>query len=225
MLILAIEYSTSQGSVAISRNQQVIACETWQDTGIRNNNLYKAFPAILNETSLSLNDIQTIAIGLGPGRFSNLRIALSTARGIAAPDDKPIFGITSVDALALQYSINGPDKTVTVIGDARRNTLWHTDFRYNSKQCRLSQTRPLSLVAQDNAKTALKDSSLVLTSDWDRLADLLQKQAPPHSIIEKNVYPEAGNLAKLTEARLNSGIKSMPLSPVYMHPPVRNPAE
>ncbi len=225
MLILAIEYSTPQGSVAISDNGRVLACDAWQDTGLRNNEFYKTLPATLSKAAISLDDVQTIAIGLGPGRFSNLRIALSTARGIAAPVHKIIYGITSVEALARPYSIANPNKTITVIGDARRNTIWHADFKYDSSQGGISETRPLSLTSNNNAETAFKNSDLVLTSEWDRLSDLLKKHAPAHSVIEKDVYPKADDLAELAETKLKFGIKSMPLAPVYMHPPVRSPVE
>ncbi len=225
MLILAIEYSTPQGSVAISNNCRVLACGAWHDTGLRNNKFYKTLPSTLGKAGVSLDDIQTIAIGLGPGRFSNLRIALSTARGITAPVHKTIYGVTSAEALARPYGIETPCKTITVIGDARRNTIWHADFKYDSSQGRILETRPLSLTSHNNAETAFKDSDLVLTSEWDRLSDLLKQHAPAHSVIEKNVYPKADNLAELAETKLASGIKSMPLTPIYMHPPVRKPVE
>lgn len=221
MLILAIEQSTVRGSAAILEDDRIIGSTSWDETGLRNRNLFARTPALLKKASLRIRDIEMFAIGLGPGRFSGLRISLSAVMGMAQPGGRPVYGLQSTDALAWQYGRARPGRRITVVGDARRNTLWYADYEIEGQK--LNQLTPLSLVSCDKAAEAFCLPGTIATSEWDRLRTLLQGCAPSGSLVEENVYPAAADIGILVRKRTNRDIPSAPLSPIYMHPPVRQP--
>ncbi|MFC1462656.1 tRNA (adenosine(37)-N6)-threonylcarbamoyltransferase complex dimerization subunit type 1 TsaB, partial [Verrucomicrobiota bacterium] len=100
MKLLAIEQSTSVGSIALLDDTRVLSEESWTETRGRAGNLFEMLPRILEAASRTVADIDLFAIGLGPGSFSGLRTSLSAVNHLALPGRKPVLGIPSAQALA-----------------------------------------------------------------------------------------------------------------------------
>lgn len=127
MLILGIETSTPQASVAIGSEQGVVASALVSRGATYNEFLLPAVRFCLEEAGLGYRNLGGIAVGLGPGLFTGMRVGVATAKGLAQTLSLPIAGMSSLDVLA--YSVRYAPKTICAALDARRNEVFHAFYR------------------------------------------------------------------------------------------------
>lgn len=128
MLILAIDTATNIGSVALfdSEKRVVIGEIT---LNVRKNHsaiINKVLDSLLILSGVKKEEIDKIAVSIGPGSFTGIRIGVALAKGLAYALKKPIVGINELDMLANIYSGN---KDVVVILDARKERVFAGLYR------------------------------------------------------------------------------------------------
>ena len=127
MLTLAIDTATSFVGVAIGRDGGVLA-EVGIDGGRRHaEELAPAIERLVRETAVSLDDLACIAVGIGPGLYTGLRVGVTTARTLAQVLDVPVVGIPSLDLVA--YPRRAADRRVVALVDARRKEVFAARYR------------------------------------------------------------------------------------------------
>lgn len=100
MKILALETSAKAVSAAVSENGRILA-SGYQDTGLTHSRtLMPIVEHILKNTDLKLSDMDAIAVAVGPGSFTGIRIGVSAAKGLAFSVDKPAVGVSTLAAMA-----------------------------------------------------------------------------------------------------------------------------
>ena len=219
MILLSIEQSTDIGSVAVLNGQNILAERQWTDTRLHSSRLFHFIPELLRDSSLDLQAIDAYAVGLGPGSYAGLRTSLAAAKAFALPDHRLIYGVSSAEVLAWTIFEQCSCASVMVIGDARRQQLWMRRF---CRQADIpSADSPWHLIKLGELQAYCNSSSLCVTSDWNRIgAQLKTVVFDPVTLIEERRVPNAGSLGKLAEIRIQQGIPSERLSPIYPHPPV-----
>lgn len=100
MAILCIDTSTDHGTVAVARGDVLSASVCWHSAGRHGENLFGHIEAALYEAGLSREELSLIGVSVGPGKFTSLRVGLSTAKGLALGLALPIVGVTSLRVLA-----------------------------------------------------------------------------------------------------------------------------
>lgn len=127
MLVLGIETSTPQASVAIGSEEGVIASAL---AARRPNYVEYLLPAIefcLDGDGLAYNDLGGIAVSRGPGLLTGLRVGVATAKALAQALSLPIVGMASLDLLA--YELRYSPKTICAMLDARRGEVYYALYR------------------------------------------------------------------------------------------------
>jgi tRNA threonylcarbamoyladenosine biosynthesis protein TsaB len=120
-LILAIETATLAGSIALVRNEDVIASFNG-DPGISHSNTLLAdLDKLLSETSTELAQIDLFAVAAGPGSFTGLRIGIATVKALAATLDRPCAAIPTLHAVALS---GGPSELTVALLPAGRGEVF-----------------------------------------------------------------------------------------------------
>ncbi len=220
MLILAIDQSTARGSLALFQDGQLLAEEIWMDDRRHSQQLFERLIALLDRTSIGLPQVDCLAVGIGPGSYTGLRIAVSAALGLALPDQRRVYGVSSAEALAVDILAETGTESVMVIGDARRQQLWARVFALRDGRC--SATTPWLLSPPD--KLADMAVSIWVTPDWERIGPLLQAQVPAACrLIEERRMPSAVAVGQAVWRRILADIPSDPLAPIYLHAAVGLP--
>ena len=102
--ILAIDTSTRYGGVSIWHEGQMSSAQSWRSLHSHTTELMPAIKLVLQATSTTVHDLSMIAIALGPGGFSSLRVGISVAKGLALAARIPIIGIGTLETEAYPYA-------------------------------------------------------------------------------------------------------------------------
>jgi tRNA threonylcarbamoyladenosine biosynthesis protein TsaB len=153
MLILGIETSTAATSVSLWSEQGRVAGTTLvRDRG----HVEFLMPAIMQTAKLadvSFDQLTGIAVGLGPGLFTSLRVGVATAKTLAQTLEVPIVGVSSLDLLA--FSVRFTSKLICACVDARRGEVFAAFYRRSAGGLRRLNEylawEPKSLAAEASA--------------------------------------------------------------------------
>jgi tRNA threonylcarbamoyladenosine biosynthesis protein TsaB len=127
MLVLGIETSTPQASVAIGSEQGVIASAMISRGASYNEFLLPAVNFCLDQTGLGFRNLGGIAVSLGPGLYTGMRVGVATAKALAQTLSLPIVGMASLDLLA--YGVRYAPETICAVLDARRSEVFNAFYR------------------------------------------------------------------------------------------------
>lgn len=132
-MILALETATTACSAALCTADGNVVAERVSLAGPAHSQLLLPFVhEILNEADLGWSDVDTIAVGLGPGAFTGLRIGIATARALAqAGGDTVLAGVSTLAALALSLARAPeaePERLLVPLIDGRRHEVFAAVF-------------------------------------------------------------------------------------------------
>ncbi len=175
MRILALESSAKAASVAIVEDG-VLAGQYWQCTGLTHSRTLMAMAeSLLKNTELTVDDIDMFAVAKGPGSFTGIRIGVAAAKGLAWGADKPLCGVSTLEAMAWHLA-DREDVIICPVMDARRSQVYNALFESrDGVLTRLQADRAIGLdeLLADAAKL---DKSLMFVGDGAQLcADAFQK--------------------------------------------------
>lgn len=129
-LILSIECSGLCSAVALTSggvgDGQLLASLSLNSNVTHSRRLLTAIEWILAETGSKWSDIGALAVSIGPGSFTGLRIGLATAKGLALAVNKPLLGVSTLDALALNCTGR---RLVCAAVDARKKEVYACLYR------------------------------------------------------------------------------------------------
>jgi tRNA threonylcarbamoyladenosine biosynthesis protein TsaB len=135
-LILAMDTATPCSSVALTsgtrREGRVVASLSLTGNVTHSRRLFTAIDFIMKEAEVDWAAIAGIAVSLGPGSFTGLRIGLATAKGLAAAAGKLLFGVSTLDSLAAKCST---EKLICSVLDARKKEVYAAFYRCNGDGC------------------------------------------------------------------------------------------
>lgn len=99
-LILSLETATRGGSIALLRDELLLASRVGVEDTSHSSHLLESIGALLEEAGESLNDVDLFAVASGPGSFTGLRIGLATAKSFSATLNRPCIGVQTLHAVA-----------------------------------------------------------------------------------------------------------------------------
>ena len=194
MKILALELSTARGSAAWKDGEALVE-ETWPNDRRDSALFFTAIRTMLQRYGAP----ETIIVGLGPGSYAGVRIAISTAIGLRAANQARLIGIPSI--CAMQTAV----PRYQVVGDARRQTF----FLARIEDRRLIG-EPELMSEEDLEKRLARTDELTPVFSSDRL--------PPRFARVQSGFPSAAEMAQL--AQDGNGCFSLPpLQPMYLREP------
>lgn len=144
--ILAADTSTAANTVAVCRDGQIVAEIVAQSPRLHAERLIGAVDWVLNEAQLDIHAINLLAVAIGPGSFTGLRIGASTWKGLALAAEKPLVAVPTLDALALLAEPH--EGTVVAAIDARMGEVYGAVYRFTGgRRERLREDAVLPMAA------------------------------------------------------------------------------
>ena len=109
MVVLALDTTSRQGSSAVAVDGRVVL-EIASDASLpQAARVPGELQALLTRAGLTLKDVDAFAVAVGPGSFTGLRVGIATMQGLAFDAEKPLVGVSALDALAMIASEGGDD--------------------------------------------------------------------------------------------------------------------
>lgn len=133
MLILAMDTSTKTSSLAIGKGDKILGSLDFYEDLSHSERLIPMVNSLLAGLGLVIEDVDCFAVGLGPGSFTGLRIGVGTIKAFAHVSGKPIIGVESLKAMALQAGDRGLFAPVL---DARRNRVYSAVYEIENSVMR-----------------------------------------------------------------------------------------
>ena len=127
MKILAVDTATKSCCVAIVDKDSLLAEITNVREQTHSKHLMDMINTAVDLSGLKLTDLDGFAVTRGPGTFTGLRIGISSVKGLAVASGKPVVGVSSLDALALQASLS--PYLICPLLDARRGEVYFSRYR------------------------------------------------------------------------------------------------
>ena len=205
MKILALEFSSSQRSVAVVHRRMDRPAETVGEaieTGGRAGNAFAMIDEVLRAAGWEREQIECLAVGLGPGSYTGIRAAISIAQGWQLARATPLLGISSVDCLAAQARADGLSGRVHFVIDAQRNEFYLAAFDLNDAGS--ISAEPLRIVTFDEVFQRGRQGALLAGPD-----------APSRFPGARSLFPRASLLGKLALERRDF-VRGETLEPIYL---------
>ena len=128
-MLLAFDTATPAVTVALHDGERVVASHTVVDARRQGELLAPGITAVLDEAWVPRQDVTAVAVGVGPGPFTGLRVGLVTARTLGLALDVPVYGVCTLDVLAAEAvdtgAVHGPFLVAT---DARRKEVYWASY-------------------------------------------------------------------------------------------------
>lgn len=168
MLILAFETSAKSCSAAIHDGKSLLA-ESYQNSGLTHSQTLMVMAEdLLKVCGKSAADVTHLAAAAGPGSFTGIRIGVSAAKGFAWGAEKPVYGVSTLESMALGLGVWSG--CICCCMDARRNQVYNAIFlAENGELKRISEDRAIALSDLKNELAHL-DGPIYLVGDGAALA-------------------------------------------------------
>jgi tRNA threonylcarbamoyladenosine biosynthesis protein TsaB len=200
MIILALEFSSSQRSVALARDGYVLAEAS--EVGERGTNAFGLIEKVLAAAKIGREEIECIAVGLGPGSYAGIRVALAIAQGWQLATGVKLLGIGSIGCLARQAQLEKLFGRVSVVIDAQRGEFYLAAFEISADG--LKEVAPLKIVSATEVEARAVTGEILAGPEVTRFFPAA-----------KNLFPQAAMLATLAAQR-DSFVAGETLEPVYL---------
>ncbi|MCX6539470.1 MAG: tRNA (adenosine(37)-N6)-threonylcarbamoyltransferase complex dimerization subunit type 1 TsaB [Acidobacteria bacterium] len=132
MLVAALDTTTRLGSLAIVRDQRVLATRVGDGTRPHATRLPGDLLDLLGDQGLAVSDVDVFGVAAGPGSFTGLRIGLAAVQGLAFASGKPVVGVSAFEAVAAAVWADQPalaDASLAIWLDAQRHEVFAAVLR------------------------------------------------------------------------------------------------
>lgn len=227
MLILALDSTALVASVALCEDETLIAEFTVNTGHTHSETLLPMVEAALQIAGRSVDDIDLFACTAGPGSFTGVRIGVATIKGLAFGRGKPCIGVSTLEALARNGSMN--DGILCPCMNARREQVYNALFSSNGKalsQQRLTDDRALAIAdLLRELREQYSDRPVYLMGDGAKLVyDASDNRCSCHGRLtmlpERLIHQSGYNTAQVALCLYREGVRTIDteLAPVYLRP-------
>ena len=215
MKILAIDTSTNILSLAIADEKGILIKFHEENTMKHASSLIPTIDKLLGKIKIKLKDISAIAISIGPGSFTGLRIGVATVKGINMALGIPIVAVPTLDVIAYNFIGEDTDLLCPVI-DAKKNMVY--SCIYHKRLSKLHRLSGDMLISTEYLLKKIKKECILFGNAVLLYEDELRKNKFV-KISKDDWHPKAETLARigLMEAKKKRFVNPDKLVPLYLH--------
>jgi tRNA threonylcarbamoyladenosine biosynthesis protein TsaB len=202
MLILSLDTSTRGCSVAVRQDGLLLACYSLFTDKSSSGMLTTLIQNTVEHAGFQLTDIDVVAVAKGPGSYTGLRIATSTAKGLCFALDKPLVAVNTLEAMAAQLCGSLPaDYLLCPMIDARRMEVFCAVFDQNLNTIQNTQ----ALIIDGNSfDELLANQKMVFFGDGADKCKTTLSTNPNAVFISNQIYPSAQTVGELAQKAIDS---------------------
>jgi len=220
LTVLAFDTATSSCAIALWHDGEILAeAQQMLERG-HAEVLVPMIEGVLSDASLSYQELELLAVTVGPGAFTGIRIGLATARALALASDLPLIGVTNFEALA--HAVPAEERrgrNLLIVLETKRADFYTCGYDEN-----LSLLAEPKAIDEDGlielAAGIAKDGALLLAGDClERAQQVLQKNDLDILISSGSNHVDPTVVAELAAAKLKSSTAIENPAPLYLKPP------
>jgi tRNA threonylcarbamoyladenosine biosynthesis protein TsaB len=220
VLILGISTSTQQVGCAIGGHEGVLASVQSARGKRHAETLVPAIDVLRRQAQIDLKEIGCVAVDLGPGLFTGLRVGIATAKAMAHALRVPMIGVTSLDLLA--FPMRWSPRLVVAAVDARRGEVFTASYRQVPRG--IQRLGDFKVCSPDELVTDLlaqRDDILLVGDGALRYADRFDDLTGAELADQGLAYPSPASLVQLAHAQAlrEEFVKPWELQPLYLRAP------
>lgn len=203
MKILAFEFSSEERSVALGQAAggffQLLSQAS--ERGGRSTRAISLVESVLAKAKLNHDEIECLAMGIGPGSYTGIRAGIALAQGwqLARPALKTI-GISSIECLAHRAHAEGLRGCVSIVIDAQRNDFYCAT--YDLAEAGFSEIKSICLVPAVQIEELARAGNVIAGPDADRFGG-------------RTLFPDAGSIGRLASGK-TAFVPANQLEPIYL---------
>jgi tRNA threonylcarbamoyladenosine biosynthesis protein TsaB len=216
----AIDTATQYAGIALYSPDGVFAEETWFAGRNHTVELTPRLTRMLKLADLKVADLLALAVSLGPGSFTGVRIGLAMAKGLALPHKLPVIGVSTLEIAA--YPLRASNLPIWSIVQAGRGRIIAACYNRQDEQEWQLLVEPY-LTNIEGLARRIDQPSLCTGEIDDSAAQTLQRGSDQKAVIETPAtrLRRAGYLAEIAAQRLEASAQDDPdaLTPIYLPSP------
>lgn len=215
MKLLAIDTSTSRQSVALLEGKCIIGCSEMEAGGEHTKKIIPTIHQLLEEGHETLADLQGLAVAIGPGSFTGLRVGLATMLGLRSVSQLPLAAVPTLEAMA--WSLPTATKPLCPMIKGRTGEVYWGLYQW--KEGRVIQLSPERVGPYWDVIGSITESTMCFGEGWvacrDSLIESLQEYVC--EVPDTDLAPAAVNVGLAGMARLAAGdVASVGVAPRYV---------
>ncbi len=225
MKILALETSSDLEGVAIFADGKILVnCQIRVQTG-HSQKLLSLIDWSLSQAGMGVKQLDCLAVSLGPGSFTGLRIGLATAKGICLAQELPLIGIPTLDGLAFGFPLSS--FPICPLLDARRGEVYAAI--YYREEGRLERKSSWLVLGIEELGSRIEEKTVFLGEGVRVYREELRKELGERAVFAPEEWSEPSpvNIARLAKDRFEvEGRGDLDdIEPLYLRRPPAKPRE
>ena len=218
MTILAMDTATMVSSVAVATEERVLAELTAETRFTHSETLVPNIEEVLRLADTNREELSAVAVSLGPGSFTGLRIGLAAAKAIAYALEIPLVGVPTLEVLAAAFP--SPGAIVAPLIDAQKGNGYFALYRWTEQG--LVCEKGVAVASPQEIVDAIADtnSPVTLAGDFARKLTAKGVALPKNATLAPitHIMPRAALVAARAVVRLRKGEGKSPmeLEPIYV---------
>jgi tRNA threonylcarbamoyladenosine biosynthesis protein TsaB len=214
MIVLGIETSTAVCSVGLANETGLSVERSLIESHIHSEKLLTLTQELCEGQRITLSELDGIAISLGPGSFTGLRIGLSTAKGLYYSLGKPLIAVPAFEAVAKAVFDSHPQcGRVVVCVDAKQGDYYFSAYEKNKEM--FHEVFPVQIGNLAAVHSTVSPKTVIATDRMDEI-----KNDPEQAGVIENILPYCRGdvIAQIALKKLKEGAKHAPedLEPMYL---------
>lgn len=214
MKILAVDTSGFGGSIALAEGRDLLEERELPTEGRRHaQTLVAEVDNLLRDQQLKPTDIDAVAVSIGPGSFTGLRVGVVFAKTFAWANQTQLVAVNTLQAIAQQVPSEFP--IVVVISDAQRNEVFISSYHWDSNTACRQTNEDVRIEPVETAATGVASNGVWTGPGLMKFGDRFSEQTTAE---ESTWLPKAGAVATIGHMMLDQGhaANRYTLEPLYI---------
>lgn len=200
MIVLGIEAATRQVGVALGDHEGILGSIHVAHGRRHAEILAPAIQFLCHQSEIALAEVNAVAVDIGPGLFTGLRVGVAAAKAVAQARRVPMIAMSSLDLLA--FPLRFTDRLIVAVIDARKGEVYSARYRQVPGGVQRLSPYWLSTPAELTAELQARSEPCLLVGDGAlRYADVLGHERGVEIATAGSAYPLASALVELAHPR------------------------